>query len=370
MNIILVISSLSSGGAERVMSIMANYWAAKGWNTTVITLAGKDSDFFQLDGSVKRIALDYEFPSNNLFKAIYFNFKKIYLLRRAIKFSSPDVVISFMDKINVITLIAMIGHKTPIIISERTVPDMYSIGRIWEVLRNYFYSFADHLTVQSCAVQHWADQKWKNLKNSIIANPVVIPINKPSDKLLDSKYRWCIAIGRLSHEKGFDVLINAFSQVKTRDLKNEWKLVILGDGDNRQDLIRQVELLGLKDYVFMPGRVNNPYDYLYQADLFILSSRFEGFPNVLLEAMTSGLPVISTNCPSGPAEIIQNNFNGILVESENCNALAAAIQDFMENEKKRKDLAKEALKSASRFRPDKIMSQWESLIYEVINVRT
>lgn len=370
MKITLVISSLSAGGAERVMSLMANYWSRNGDDVTLITLADKSSDFYILDERVRRVGLDYEFPSNNKIFSIYFNLKKIYLLRNEIKKAESDVVISFMDKMNVIGLISSIGLQLPVMISERIDPKKYNIGFLWRTLRYIVYPFADRLIVQNPAIKKWALSRWPGLPVSVIANPVHIPARTKHKSFLDSKFKWCLAIGRLTEQKGFDLLLSAFARVKEQDVNDTWRLLILGEGELRAELTRQVELLHLNDLVLMPGRVNNPEDYLKQADLFVLSSRFEGFPNALLEAMACGLPVISTNCPSGPEEIISHNIDGILVENENDEALAKAMYELMTDKEKGKRLAEEAQKSVSRFHPDKIMKQWGSVIYEVRNVRS
>jgi len=346
------------------MTLMANYWSDKEWQVTLITLSDHYHDFYYLESGVKRIGLNCLGPSRNALHACFWNIKRLRLLRQEIEYSSPDVIISFMDRMNVMTLLASMGLNIPILISERIDPREHVTGKIWTFLRNRLYVYAKILIVQSSSVKGWATENWPQLSNTVIFNPVIIPIKNKSDYVLNPTFKWCVAMGRLTDQKGFDILLSAFSKLIGREGGDHWRLVILGEGEQRSLLEKQCRDLGIKEYVQMPGRVKNPADYLYKADLFILSSRYEGFPNALLEAMACGLPVISANCPSGPAEIIQHNVDGILVESENSNVLADAMERLVKNEKLRTRLAHQAVESVRRFSPEVIMEQWESLIYE------
>ena len=252
------------------MSIMANYWANKDWQVSLITLSGEGYDFYPLDKRINRIGLDYQFPSNSIVRAIYFNIKRLFLLRAAIKQSEPDVVISFMDRMNVMVLIATIGLKATVLISERVDPSKQFIGKGWNTLRKLVYPFARHLIVQSTVVLQWANNNWPRLSSVIIVNPVFVSVNNGS-QVLDQNFQWCIAMGRLTEQKGFDLLLSAFAQAKSNDLLDKWRLVILGEGEQRKILKHQITRLGLTKEVVMPGRVKNPEDYLNQADIFILS---------------------------------------------------------------------------------------------------
>lgn len=366
LKITLVISSLEAGGAQRVMCTMANYWSNKGWQVTLISLSGVKEDFYSLDSDVKRIGLDSLKPSENHIQAVYHNFKRLFTLRKAIKNSSADVVISFMDRMNVMTLISTCGLGLPVLISERIDPREQDIGRLWSFLRGRVYPLASKLVVQSKPVLAWASGRWPTLSSVVIHNPVFIPDKKaPSAEVLDPEFSWCIGIGRLVRQKGFDLLIDAFSALLRMGSKN-WRLVILGEGEQRDALEKQIEDLGLSGQVLIPGEVKNPADYLDQADLFVMSSRYEGFPNVLLEALACRLPVVATDCPSGPGEIIQQNYNGILVEADSTAALTEAMQRLTQSRELRDQLAQNAAKSVSKFGVERIMKQWEEAIEQAI----
>jgi glycosyltransferase involved in cell wall biosynthesis len=356
----LIVASLTCGGAERVISTMANYWSSKGWEINLLTLDdGKVPPFYDLDSQICHTPLGIVINSSNPSAAIWNNLKRIQKLRSAIINSKPNVVISFMITTNVIVLLATRWLKVPVVVSERNDPARSSIGRIWKQLRQWTYPFADRIVVQTKRAGDYFSSKLQK-RICVIPNPVLLPPYETelSDKLLGE--RSLIAMGRLVPQKGFDLLLEALAKLKDR--YPEWTLTILGEGELRPQLESLRNELGLDDRVHFPGRVKNPYEFLQQADIFIMSSRFEGFPNALCEAMACGLPVISTDCPNGPKEIIHDGINGILVPNKDVSALAAAMERLMSDEKERQCLADRAKEVTETFSLEKVMSLWESLI--------
>ncbi|MFS0515901.1 glycosyltransferase family 4 protein [Nostoc sp. UIC 10607] len=364
MRLTLIIYSLTYGGAERVMSIMANYWAAKEWQITILTFDDNKISQFDLDNRVFYTPLGIASKSSNAIIGIYNNLKRIRTLRNAIINSAPDALISFTSKTNVITLLATRYLNIPVVVSERSNPSKTSLGGNWKHLRQQTYPFADRIVFQTKRARDYFPLKLQT-NSCIIPNMVVLPpIEKQlSDKVL--RERSLIAMGRFVPEKGFDLLLQAFAQLKER--YPEWTLTILGDGILRPELEALRNQLGLSDRVHFPGMVKNNYGFLQQAEIFIMSSRFEGFPNALCEAMACGLPVISTDCPSGPREIIRDGIDGILVLNEDVSALAAAMERLMSDEKERKSLAVRAPEIIKRFSVEKIMGMWEQLLAQIIN---
>ncbi|MBH8571657.1 glycosyltransferase family 4 protein [Nostocaceae cyanobacterium CENA369] len=363
MRLTLIIYSLSYGGAERVISIMANYWAARGWQVSLLTFEAPKKAQFDLDPRVSYIPLNIAKDSNNTILGIWNNFQRIQILRDAINNSHPDAVISFMSTTNILTLLATRGLKIPVIVSERNDPAEKSLGRNWRQLRQWTYPFAARIVFQTKRAKNYFPSQVQ-ASGCIIPNMVLLPpiAKESSPKLL--KERSLIAMGRLVRAKGFDLLLQAFAQLK--DCYPEWTLTILGEGSLRSDLELLRNQLGLSDRVYLLGAVSNPYEFLKQADIFIMSSRFEGFPNALCEAMACGLPVISTDCPNGPREIIRDGIDGILVPNENVSALAAAIKRLISDEEERQRLAARAPEVTERFNLEKIMGMWEELLTQVI----
>jgi len=362
MKITLVIFGLSSGGAERVMAIMANYWAERGKDITLITLRSKESDFYPLDQRIKRVALDlYSNEPVFSFKRIFY---RLSLLRKAIKESNPDVVISFMTRMNATVLFATIGLSIPVVVSEHIDHRQLPLGFIWNILRKFSYLWANAVVVLTDELRDVASKFVSEKRLHVIPNPA-IPVPEDDEEMkppFDLPSPFIVSMGRLNEQKGFDLLLDAFSRVNNED----WSLIILGEGEEREALESMSEQYGLSSRVYLPGRVNVPSAILRKAELFVLSSRYEGFPMVILEALSCGLPVLSFDCPTGPNVIIRDGIDGVLVPARDVEALSIEMNRLMKDENARNRLAENASSVVERFSTDRIMSLWESLLDEVI----
>ena len=363
MRLTLVISGLGSGGAERVLCRLADCWVQRGHEVTLLTLSS-EQPFFQLDSRVRHLALGIDSPSCSRFEALRANVGRLHVLRRAIADSSPDVVVSFLDATNILTIFATLGMRLPVIVSERTDPfHNDQLRRIWCALRRVSYPLAAKVVVQTEAVLARMKPRLGKIVTAI-PNPVVDPGARHSahDASL-AEPKWIIGIGRLSKEKGFDLLLEAFAQIAGKHV--DWSLRILGDGPAFASLERQIRNLGLEGRALLLGRTSDPFPLLVESSLFVMSSRFEGFPNALCEAMACGLPVISFDCPSGPSEIIRNGVDGILLPRENLSALADAMDSLMSDPDRRKSLAAHAPEIIQRFGLERVLDEWEQLFSEV-----
>lgn len=363
----LIIHSLRAGGAERVMSTMANYWADKGWSVTLLTFTDNEEiPFYNLDPQVDFIPLGIARKSSSLFSSIKNNMHRINTLRTAILKSKPDAVISFMGQTNVVTLLATQNLNIPVIVSVRNNVQKQSNSIIWQNLQKWTYFLADRIVVQTQRLIFTIPSRLQK-RSCVIPNPVQLP-TKQSHKCLPYHGRQdehcLIAVGRLEQQKGFDILLKAFSILK--DDYPKWTLTILGEGTLRLDLMLLCQQLDIKDRVSFPGREKNIYQKLQNADIFVMSSRFEGFPNALCEAMACGLPVISADCPYGPREIIRDGIDGLLVPSENVLELASAMGQLMNDATQRNYLAQRATEITERFGVEKIMKQWEDMLRQII----
>lgn len=363
MRVALIISTLGSGGAERVMSTMANYWAGHDREVTLLTLGPEKLDWYVLHPNVNRIGLNLLSNPTHIGQALRNNCQRVGRLRRELKKSRPDVIISFGDATNILTIIASLRLKIPVVISERIDPREHPIGSIWGALRSVLYRHADAIVVQSSGVRDWASRLVEKKAIHVIPNPVKTVLNgcvRPASRQTYS--RTIVAMGRLTKQKGFDLLVRAFCQCVKRHAG--WSLVILGEGEERGPLEALTTELGLADRVSFPGRVKDPIQILQSADVFVMSSRYEGFPNALLEAMACGLAVISTDCPSGPRDIIRNDVDGLLVSPNDIEALAIAMDGLMDNRARRQQLGTRAVEIVERFGVEKIMNMWDGVLTE------
>jgi glycosyltransferase involved in cell wall biosynthesis len=356
-----VIASLTSGGAERVMSIMANHWAEAGWPITLITISDGREDFFPLHPAVQRISLGVAGTSGNPVAAVRNNASRLLALRRAIRDSRPDTVISFLDTTNVLTLLATRGLGAPVIVEEHTDPARKRLGSAWVFLRRALYPLAARVIVLSETARDYFPHRLHE-RIEIVPNPVVAPPIRPAS-LGERSLPTVVALGRMGPEKGFDLLLEAWARIAPRF--PEWRLVIWGDGALRPELEAQRDALGISGSVEMPGRTSEPARELQAADLFVMSSRREGFPMALAEAMASGLPVISTDCPSGPRQLIRPGVDGLLVRPDDPEALAEGMAALMADADLRSRLAARAPEVLERFGVDRVMSRWEHLLNDV-----
>lgn len=357
----LVISSLTSGGAERVMTLLADYWVNEGADVTLLTLFPKEKDFYELNLKVQRIVLNQGKPSSHIVHAVYNNIKRLSALRSSFQQVAPDYIISFLDATNILTLLASRGLDIPVIVSERNDPREKKIGAIRGFLRNLLYPKAHTLVVQTESVAKWAEQNIPKANVVVIANPVrrLIIENEPIfDKPKGTKT--LVAMGSLTYQKGYDLLIPAFSACVNKH--KDWKLLIMGEGNLRADLELLVEKYRMTDHIIFLGRIKKPETVLASANMYVLSSRFEGFPNALLEAMACGLPVISFDCPSGPSDIITHGENGLLVKKDNVDELQKAMLVLMEDQFLCQTLAKEAKLVCNKFSIEKIIDAWDALM--------
>jgi glycosyltransferase involved in cell wall biosynthesis len=203
----------------------------------------------------------------------------------------------------------------------------------------------------------------------VIPNPVAAaPVRAATSASAKERERTVIAMGRLSREKGFDLLLEAFSRIAGRH--PGWQLKILGEGPLRTDLEAQAAGLNLGDRVQFTGAVSEPYSILSCAGLFVFSSRFEGFGNALCEAMACGLPVVSFDCPSGPREIVRDGVDGVLVPAENIGELAAAMDRLMSDPQERMHLASKAPEVIERFGLKRVLHLWTQLFEQLVPNRS
>lgn len=352
------------------MAGLANKWAEKGWQVSLVTLGHEGEPFFPLHSAVGHEDLGLVRASRHLGEAIRHNFRRVKAIRRTIIERRPDVVISFQDSTNVIALLAASGLAIPVVISQRVHPAHHDIGRIWTLARRLIYRRADVVVAQTEDVAVWLSTFTPRERISVIPNFVESPQKRTGGNTANGTgcghadgLLWIAAAGRLVRQKGFDLLLAAFARTSARFA--EWRLVIYGDGPERATLERLARTLGIASRVTFAGQVKDLMTHIHEAQLFVLSSRFEGFPNVLLEAMACGMPVVSFDCDSGPRDIIRHGVDGLLVPAQNTDALASALERLMADEGERHRFATRAVEVRKRFSPERIVSCWETVLLDV-----
>jgi N-acetylgalactosamine-N,N'-diacetylbacillosaminyl-diphospho-undecaprenol 4-alpha-N-acetylgalactosaminyltransferase len=367
----ILIYSLASGGAERVVSILL-YELKDKYNITLFLM--NDTIFYEIPKEIKVVYLENSDPRESGIKKLL---KLPLLAWRYKKLNSAEVSLSFMNRPNYISTLAKIfGMRSKVVISERAMPSLQHKsslqGFINRTLIKYLYKSADVITANSKGNTH-------DLQNSFGCKNVVT-INNPFDlekietysreevDFRDEKFTF-ITVGRVDSGKNHKLLVEAIKDIDA-------KLYIIGDGELRSAIEEQIRELNLNNKVILLGRQSNPYKYLAKADCFVFSSLYEGFPNVLLEALASGLPVISSDCKSGPREILAPESDvkfqlkdeiefaeyGILVALNSVEKLKEAMNKMMASEDLRNRYKEKAQQRARDFDVKKIIKQYEDVI--------
>ena len=353
MKILFVISSLSAGGAERVLSLLANE-LSEDHEVSIATLSDEPS-FYPIDPRVTLRPLGLLRPSRSVGERLRQSLRRIGVLRDLIRSEDPDIVVSFMTQTNLLSIVAARLSGKPVIVSERIAYDFQRALPV-RTLRRMIYPLADMLVVQSRGdAGHYG---WMH-SVEVIPNPVAYT---PERIDFSAKEPLILGVGRLDPQKGFDRLIEAFARLDHR----RWRLVIAGEGPERANLERLIAAQRL-DNVTLIGRQKEIESWYRRASIFVLSSRREGFPNVLLEAMAHGCACVAFDCPYGPGEIIEADRDGILVPDQDLTALTESLGRLMEDASLRARLGKRAEAVRERYGIQTVVSRWEAIMKKVVH---
>ncbi len=356
----LVIHSLDGGGAEKTMALMANRWVEMGHGVTLITLDSVASDRYDLAPEVTRVGLNLMSESRTKLQGILSNVTRVRALRRAIANAQGDAVICFTETINVLVLMACRRLDVRVIACERTDPRFHSIGRMWSFLRRRTYQHAKAIVVQTNPIREFVQTFAPRVPIHVVPNCIWLHSLNAEVAPYHERPRKIVAVGRLVEMKGFHLLIDAFSRIASE--YPEWSLTILGDGPAKSDLQSQITELDLQQRVTLFGWSPDPGALLREAQVFVMSSQYEGFPNALLEAMAWGIAPVSFDCESGPREIIRHEVDGLLVPSQNVEALAQAMHRLLADDAERSRFADRALEVRKRFSEDKFFETWDRIL--------
>ena len=374
MQIVIFINSLSSGGAERVTANLANEWVMRGWDVTVLSLAHESLDFYKLHSKVQRIALNLANDSGNPVAAIYANVERVLAIRRTLKRIKPDIVFGVMSRSSVLAILASMRLGIPVIGTEHIYPPMNPENLFWDRMRKWTYPYAARVVMLTSEGLSWLDEKIPHARGAVIPNPVSFPLVASEPYLIPEKWvaperRLLLAVGRLDEQKGFDYLLKAFSGLVA--IYQDWDLVILGEGPLRESLESQIQTYGLEKRVYLPGRAGNVGDWYQRADLFVMSSRYEGFPMTLVEAMAYGCAVVSYDCDTGPRDIIREGVDGLLVGPVgDVSALASVLDQLMRDDGARERMGQMAIEIKTRYSLESILTMWNNLFADILTINT
>lgn len=363
--ILFLVSSMQGGGAERVAALLCNHWAEQGHQVMLVpTFSGRGECLYPLDERVRLVYLADRIGTTR--KSPLSMLRRFFAMRALVREWGPEGVVSFLPHVNVAALLATRGLKVPVVVSERIHPPAMPLGRIWLRLRRWTYPWASTVVMQTRRSGDWLEAECPNARGAVIPNPCVYPLPVSEPRLYSADWvtpsrSVLLAVGRLDEQKGFAGLIDAFARLEARF--PDWDLVILGEGGQREALEARVEKRGLAGRVALPGRVGNLADWYQRAELYVMSSRFEGFPNTLMEAMAHGLPAVSFDCETGPGDIIREGIDGNLVPvADGEPGLAQAMAAMMQDDDRRQRMGRAAVTVRERFSLERIAAEWDDVL--------
>ena len=357
MKIDFYISSLSSGGAEHVLKNLAGDFARKGHDVSIVSYE-KRQQFYEVPSSVRIVKFDYK--NAGKIKSLLLDF---IATRRQLKSSKADVAISFLSRCNLMLILANVFTKTKTIVCDRNNLLMKYPKYVFRI-SCWLYSFADAVCVQTNEIKK-TYPKYLQKKMYVLENPLDFEeLQMQIDGKRIEKENTVISVGRLEKQKDFISLIKAFKIINQSF--PEWKLKIYGQGNRREELQKLINELQLSEQAILCGITHTPFLEMKKSKIFVLSSFYEGFPNVLCEAMHAALPCISTRCACGPSDLITDGENGYLVEIGDVSAMAERVISLINDEDLRSKVGNAAKKSVDRLERSLIYEKWIQMVHQVI----
>lgn len=377
MRVTLVIAGLGGGGAERICINLANAWAARGKQTTLLTILQKSrAPAYAIDSRVERRDLGYPRPAQAhelspaaiapvlrlldtaLCPQLLHDIALIAMLRHAILATKPDVVVSFIDRTNVRVLAAMPETSVPVVVCEVTDASRISLGK-WQGAREELYRReAAAVIAPDPVIARWLAAKGARAR--AIHNPLVAP--STLNRELKNDRRRLVTLSRLSAEKRPEFLVRAFASIAARF--PEWDLELHGLGPQQNYLEHLVEKLAPNRVRFC-GFSNDPYAVLASADLFVSASRIEGFGNAIWEALACGVAVVAMDAGAPVRALVRHGIDGLVVSNNTMAALGDALAELMGDEVKREAYASRAPEVLDRFPFESALEKWDELFREI-----
>lgn len=357
--ILFIISDLELGGAQRVLINVANHFS-KTNHVVILTLYNKKITNAKISSNIKIKNLKFRINSN-FFSKIFDYIKLIKLIRKNIRKINPSKIFSFLSTTNIIVILSSFGFLYKLVISERNDLQKQKIPLIWKFLRLITYNLPFKVSANSknCILE------LENFvfKKKIIYLPNILSTQSKNNNINKKRKKILLAVGRLTYQKGFDILIHAFKESML--YKKGWKLIILGEGEDKLYLKKLIKDEGLEKSIILNGFKYNINDYYTMARIFVLSSRYEGMPNALIEAISYSLPTIVSDSVKGPLFFLRNGHSCITYKNLNKLDLAKKINLLASNRQLQKEISLNALEVIKKeFSQKYAFNIWDNLINE------
>ena len=374
LKILILINSLGGGGAERVTLNLAREWRDAGADVVIATLQSERHDAYLVPGGIRRVSLNISGKSKSILSISLNNIAPIIAIRKLLRREQPDIAIGSITIAAICLALARTGDEISIGY-EHSYPSRDFSGWtrwIWNIVRRYSYTRLDGVVALTPQSVEWLRENTHARKVVAIPNWISLPLpdNKPRIEPKDvvpAGKKLLLAAGRLHKAKRFDILLDAFAQMTPR--YPDWHLVILGEGDLRKELGAQMLRLGLTQQVHLPSFAGNMTDWYRAADAFVLTSDYEGFGMVLIEAMAHGCAVISTDCEVGPGVIIRNDEDGLLVPQNDLDALVAGLNRMLSDDALRTLLSSKAVGVLETYSPTRVSALWQDFFDALLEKR-
>lgn len=354
--IALYISSLRKGGAERVISNLASYLDEKGYHVVMVT-THKAEEEYNIPESVHRIISEPDETQLNRGRIGNFmvRFRKLRSIWREEK---PDVILSFIGKNNIMAILTSAGLGIPVAVSVRGEPGEEYYNKVLRLAAKYLFRFAKGVILQTKQCMDFFPEAVRK-KAVILKNPVNPVFFR--ERYDGERDKTIVAVGRIDENKNHKLLVEAFSLIAKEH--TDYKLIVYGEGDKKEELEKMVLKLGLQEQISFPGSTDSVVDAIYKTRVFVLPSNTEGMPNTLLEAMILGLTVIATDCPcGGPAELILHQKNGLLTPVGDVESMKENLQIVLKNLQMADAMGVNAKITGEIYRPEKVYQEWEEYL--------
>lgn len=353
--LLIICDSLEErGGVEKIVTLQANYYATKDFSVYVFTRYKQfKKKAYELNEKVKVLSYDWDIKATGLQKLLNF-YSFIKWIRKNVNSINPDVIQTHGLNVGVLSIFGAKKLRYKIIACDHN--HFANANRIWHFLRNFAYKNIN--TIVSLTKEDLP--KFLNINSSSVC--IYNPVSMDNMKFGYSKNKTVLAVGRYTKQKGFDILIDAWNIVNSKH--PDWKLKIVGEGVEKSNLEEKIKNYDLIESVKLYPPTSNIVKEYNNSNVFVLSSRYEGFCLVLIEAMTVGLPVISFACKTGPAEVLANG-GGVLVKPESIGGLANAIMNFIDNPQDWDEISLSAKENAKYFTIENYFKEWDRIIYGI-----